>query len=461
MKRFVSSLVIVIMMGLLCSGLVLAADQVQPNLPAPTAEQAAPSAQPAPAAAAAPAPLKIDTGDTAWMIVATALVMLMSIPGLALFYGGLAKRKDSLNTMAMTFVTFCIVSLLWVIYGYTFSFGTDMGGVIGSPEKLFLKGIGPNSISDLAKTIPEYIYIVYQLTFAAITVALASGAYIERMKFSAWVLFSILWMTIVYLPIAHWGWGNGFLAKLGALDFAGGTVVHINAGIAALVGALILGKRREKALIPGNLTLVVTGAGLLWFGWFGFNAGSAVAANGLAGAAFLNTNTATAVAALAWMFTEWLHSKKPTVLGLASGAVGGLVAITPAAGFVNVTGAIVIGLAAGIIPFFAVAALKPRLGYDDTLDAFGIHGVGGTIGAILTGVFADPAINDAGKGLLYGNPGQLLTQLIAVGVTMVYSGVMTFVIFMVIKAFIGLRVEPEDEIIGLDESQHGEKAYNL
>jgi Amt family ammonium transporter len=361
----------------------------------------------------------------------------------------------------MTFVTFCIVSLLWVIYGYTFSFGTDMGGIIGSPEKLFLKGIGPNSISDLAKTIPEYIYIVYQLTFAAITVALASGAYIERMKFSAWVLFSILWMTIVYLPVAHWVWGNGFLAKLGALDFAGGTVVHINAGIAALVGALILGKRREKALIPGNLTLVVTGAGLLWFGWFGFNAGSAVAANGLAGAAFLNTNTATAVAALAWMFTEWLHSKKPTVLGLASGAVGGLVAITPAAGFVNVTGAIVIGLAAGIIPFFAVAALKPKLGYDDTLDAFGIHGVGGTIGAILTGVFADPAINDAGKGLLYGNPGQLLTQLIAVGVTIVYSGVMTFVIFMVIKAFIGLRVEPEEEIIGLDESQHGEKAYNL
>jgi Amt family ammonium transporter len=395
------------------------------------------------------------------MIVATALVMLMSIPGLALFYGGLAKRKDSLNTMAMTFVTFCIVSLLWVLYGYTLSFGTDIGGIIGSPEKLLLRGIGPNSISDLAKTIPEYIYVVYQLTFAAITVALASGAYIERMKFSAWVLFSVLWMTIVYLPIAHWVWGNGFLAKRGALDFAGGTVVHINAGIAALVGALILGKRREKALLPGNLTLVVTGAGLLWFGWFGFNAGSAVAASGLAGAAFLNTNTATAVAALSWMVVEWMHSKKPTVLGLASGAVGGLVAITPAAGFVNITGAVIIGVAAGVIPFFAVAALKPKLGYDDTLDAFGIHGVGGTVGALLTGVFADPAINDAGKGLLFGNPGQLLTQLIAVGVTVVYSGVMTFVIFMVIKAFIGLRVDAEDEIIGLDESQHGERAYNL
>ena len=408
---------------------------------------------------AAPAP-KIDTGDTAWMIVATALVMLMSIPGLALFYGGLAKRKDSLNTMAMTFVTFCIVSILWVIYGYTFSFGTDIRGIIGGAEKLFLKGVGVNSISDAAKTIPEFIFIVYQLTFAAITVALASGAYIERMKFSAWILFSVLWMTIVYVPVAHWVWGGGFLFKLGALDFAGGTVVHINAGIAALVGALILGKRKEKAILPSNLTLVITGAGLLWFGWFGFNAGSALAANGLAGVAFINTNTATAVAALSWMFVEWLHSGKPTVLGLASGAVGGLVAITPAAGFVNISGAIVIGIAAGIIPFYAVAKLKPMLGYDDTLDAFGIHGIGGTIGAILTGVFADPAINGA-KGLLYGNPGQLWTQLIAVGVTIVYSGVMTFVIFMIIKAIIGIRADAEQEMVGLDESQHGEKAYNL
>jgi Amt family ammonium transporter len=416
---------------------------------------------PATAASAAPAPApKIDTGDTAWMIVATALVMLMSIPGLALFYGGLAKTKDALNTMAMTFVTFCIVSVLWVIYGYTFSFGDDIRGIIGSASKLFLKGVGPNSISDLAKTIPEYIFIVYQLTFAAITVALASGAYIERMKFSAWVIFSLLWMTVVYLPVAHWVWGGGFLAKLGALDFAGGTVVHINAGIAALVGALILGKRRAKAIIPGNLALVVTGAGLLWFGWFGFNAGSALAANGLAGAAFINTNTAAAVAALSWMFVEWMHSGKPTVLGLASGAVGGLVAITPAAGFVNISGAIVIGLAAGVIPFFAVAKMKHRFGYDDTLDAFGIHGIGGTIGAILTGVFADPAINEAGKGLLYGNPGQLWTQIIAVAVTLVYSGIMTFIIFMIIKVTVGLRVGAEEETIGLDESEHGERAYN-
>ncbi|OGW20219.1 MAG: ammonia channel protein [Nitrospirae bacterium GWB2_47_37] len=395
------------------------------------------------------------------MIMATALVMLMTIPGLALFYGGLSKRKDTLNTIAMSFVTFCIVSVLWVVYGYTFTFGTDISGIIGNPEKLFLSGVGANSISDAAKTIPEYIFIVYQLTFAAITVALASGAYIERMKFSAWILFSILWMSLAYLPVAHWVWGGGFLAKLGALDFAGGTVVHINAGIAALVGALILGKRREMTLIPNNLTMVVTGAGLLWFGWFGFNAGSALAANGLAGAAFINTNTATAIAAVAWMFTEWAHSKKPTVLGLASGAVAGLVAITPAAGFVNITGAMIIGLAAGIVSFFSVAVIKSKLGYDDTLDAFGIHGVAGTLGAILTGVFADPSINEAGKGLLYGNPGQLWTQIVAVGVTIVYTAVVTAVIFMIIKAVVGLRVDVEEEIEGLDESQHGEKAYNL
>jgi Amt family ammonium transporter len=281
------------------------------------------------------------------------------------------------------------------------------------------------------------------------------------MKFSAWILFSVLWMTLVYVPIAHWVWGNGFLAKAGALDFAGGTVVHINAGIAALVGALILGKRREKAIMPSNLTLVITGAGLLWFGWFGFNAGSALAASGLAGAAFINTNTATAVAAISWMVVEWMHSGKPTVLGLASGAVGGLVAITPAAGFVNISGAIIIGIAAGVIPFFAVAKMKPMFGYDDTLDAFGIHGIGGTIGAILTGVFADPAINEAGKGLLYGNPIQVWIQIKAVAVTLLYSGVMTFIIFMVLKAVVGIRADAEEEYVGLDESQHGEKAYNM
>lgn len=446
MKKLISIIIILIVMAL--GGIALAEETVPVSSSVVEATSVEPPADEP----------KLDTGDTAWMIVATAMVMLMSIPGLALFYGGLAKRKDSLNTMAMTFVTFCIVSVLWVIYGYSFTFGPDIGGFIGNADKFMLKGIGS---SDLSGTIPEYIFIVFQLTFAAITVALASGAYIERMKFSAWVLFSVLWMTLVYLPVAHWVWGGGFLAELGALDFAGGTVVHVNAGIAALVGALLLGKRKEKALLPGNLTLVVTGAGLLWFGWFGFNAGSALAADGIAGAAFINTNTATAVAAISWMFTEWIYSKKPTVLGLASGAVGGLVAITPAAGFVNISGAMAIGLSAGVITFFAVAVMKRKLGYDDTLDAFGIHGIGGTIGAILTGVFADPSINEAGRGLLYGNPGQLLTQLIAVGATIAYSAVMTLIIFMLIKFTVGLRVDVEDEIMGLDESQHGENAYNL
>lgn len=401
---------------------------------------------------------KLDTGDTAWMIVATALVMLMTLPGLAMFYGGMAKRKDTFNTIAMSFVAYCIASVLWIIYGYTLAFNTDIGGIIGSPSKLFLNGV---EVKSLQGTIPEFIFVAFQLTFAAITVALVSGSYIERMKFSAWVLFAILWMSLVYVPIAHWVWGGGFLMKLGALDFAGGTVVHINAGIAGLVGALILGKRNEATLVPSNLPLVVIGAGLLWFGWFGFNAGSALGANGLASAAFINTNTATAMAALSWMFTEWIYSKKPTLLGLASGAVAGLVAITPAAGFVDIKGSLIIGLLAGIIPFFAVAYLKPKLGYDDALDAFGIHGVAGTIGAILTGIFANPAINEAGKGLLYGNPSQLLIQLIAVGVTIVYVAIATAIILFIIKALVGLRVEPDNEVSGLDESQHGEKAYNL
>jgi Amt family ammonium transporter len=389
------------------------------------------------------------------MIMATALVMLMTLPGLALFYGGIAKRKDTLNVIAMSFVTFCIVSVLWVVYGYTFAFGTDVHGIIGNARKLMMNGITVDSISG---TIPEMIFVVFQLTFAAITVALASGAYIERMKFSAWILFSVLWMTLVYVPVAHWVWGNGFLAKLGALDFAGGTVVHINAGIAALVGALVMGKRKELSLMPNNLVGTVTGAGLLWFGWFGFNAGSALAANGLAGAAFVNTNTATAVAALSWMAAEWLFNKKPTVLGLASGAVAGLVAITPAAGFVNIGGSLIIGTIAGFACYCMVAFVKARLGYDDTLDAFGIHGIGGIIGALLTGFLADPAINAAGKGLFYGNPAQVKIQLIAIGTTIGYDAVVTFLIFMVIKAVTGLRVSPDEETAGLDQTSHGERA---
>jgi len=414
------------------------------------------AAAPAPAPSPAPAPEPtLNSGDTAWMIVATALVMLMTLPGLALFYGGIAKRKDTLNVIAMSFVTFAIVSVLWVVYGYALGFGADVNGVIGNLQKFMMSGI---KVDTLSGTIPEFVFVVFQLTFAAITVALASGAYIERMKFSAWILFSILWMTFVYCPVAHWVWGGGFLAKLGALDFAGGTVVHINAGIAALVGALVLGKRREMSLIPNNLVATVTGAGLLWFGWFGFNAGSALTAGGLAGAAFINTNTATAMAAVAWMVTEWIFHKKPTVLGLASGAVAGLVAITPAAGFVNVGGSIIIGIAAGVIPYFMVAFVKAKLGYDDTLDAFGIHGIGGTIGALLTGFLADPAINAAGKGLFYGNPDQVRIQLIAIGATIAYDAIVTFIIFMIIKVTVGVRVSPDDELVGMDQSAHGERA---
>ncbi len=401
---------------------------------------------------------KLDTGDTAWLLVSSALVMLMTLPGLALFYGGMAKRKDTLNTIAMSFVAYCIASLVWFAYGYSLAFGEDIGGIIGSASKIFLSGVG---VKSLQGTIPELLFVMFQLTFAAITVALASGSYVERLKFSAWVIFVVLWVSLVYVPIAHWVWGGGFLAEDGALDFAGGTVVHINAGIAGLVGALILGRRKDAVLLPNNLPLVVLGAGLLWFGWFGFNAGSAVGANGLAAVAMLNTNIATATAALAWMFTEWLHRKKPTVLGLASGVIAGLVAITPAAGFVNVVGAFIIGLVAGPICYFMVAEVKEKLGYDDALDVFGIHGVAGIIGAILTGVFADPSINEAGKGLLYGNPGQVITQIWSVIVTVVYSGVMTAIILFIAKALTGLRVKEEEEITGLDRSQHGESAYNI
>ncbi|ACI21097.1 ammonium transporter [Thermodesulfovibrio yellowstonii] len=447
MKRLITIFLLILMVLALSTNIIFAEGdipqpQAQPGLTGQTA-------QPQP---------KLDTGDTAWMIVATALVMLMTVPGLALFYGGLAKRKDVLNTIAMSFVAYCLASFLWIAYGYSLAFSGDIGGIIGQFNKAFLSEV---KIDSLQGTIPEVLFSIFQLTFAAITVALISGAYIERMKFSAWVLFTILWMSLVYVPIAHWVWGGGFLAKMGALDFAGGTVVHINAGVAALVGVLILGKRKNTLLVPNNLTLVAIGAALLWFGWFGFNAGSAAASNGLAAQAFINTNTATAVAALAWMFTEWAVTKKPTVLGLASGMIAGLVAITPAAGFVNIIGSIIIGALAGFICYFSVTAMKPKLGYDDALDVFGIHGVAGIIGAILTGVFADPAINEAGKGLLYGNPEQLWTQTIAVLVTIVYTAIMTALIFLVIRIFMKIRVTEEEEIIGLDSSQHSERAYNL
>lgn len=442
MKKVMSIFLIVMMLLAISANFIFAENQAPAQ---PDAGQAEP--QP-----------KLDTGDTAWMIVATALVMLMTVPGLALFYGGLAKRKDVLNTIAMSFVAYCLASFVWIAYGYSLAFSGDISGIIGQLDKFFLGGV---KIDSLQGTIPEVLFAVFQLTFAAITVALVSGAYIERMKFSAWVLFTILWVSLVYVPIAHWVWGGGFLATMGALDFAGGTVVHINAGVAALVGVLILGKRKNTLLIPNNLTLVAIGAALLWFGWFGFNAGSAAASNGLAAQAFMNTNIATAVAALAWMFTEWAVTKKPTVLGIASGMIAGLVAITPAAGFVNIVGSVIIGAVAGFLCYFSVTAMKPKLGYDDALDVFGIHGVAGIIGAILTGVFADPSINEAGKGLLYGNPGQLWIQAISVFVTIVYTAIMTALIFLIIRIFMNFRVSDEEEIIGLDSSQHSERAYNL
>jgi len=399
---------------------------------------------------------RFNSGDTAWMIVATALVMLMTMPGLAIFYGGLAKKKDSINTIAMSLISYCLVSLLWILYGYSLTFSGDWKGIIGNLDKLFL--FHTNS---LYNTIPEGLFSVYQLTFAAITVALISGAYIERISFSAWTLFVILWTSLVYIPVAHWIWGGGFLAKMGVLDFAGGIVVHLTAGIAALIGVFILGKRKDTILAPHNLILVVIGAGLLWFGWFGFNAGSAISANNIAVQALINTNTAAAMAALVWMFIEWISTGKPTVLGLASGMIAGLAAVTPGSGFVNTIGAIVIGGLAGIACYFCVSKVKPIFGYDDALDVFGIHGIAGILGTILTGIFADPKINPSGKGLLYGNSGQFLIQLLAVFLCLVYVAIVTGIIFLIIRAITRIRVSEEEEIAGLDISEHGEEAYNL
>ncbi|BAU22860.1 ammonia channel protein [Caldimicrobium thiodismutans] len=405
--------------------------------------------------------LKFDTGDTAWLLISTALVMMMTLPGLALFYGGLSKRKDALNTMAMSFVTYCLISVFWVVYGYSLAFGHDIFGLIGGFEKIFFKSITLTSSNEGAKTVPEFIFAMFQLTFAAITVALVSGAYIERIKFSIWITFSLLWFTMVYLPVAHWIWGGGFLAKMGVVDFAGGIVVHTTAGISALIGALILKARNDTTLIPHNLTLVVLGTGLLWFGWFGFNAGSALSAKELATIAFVNTNTAAASASLIWCIAEWLIFKKPTILGLASGTIAGLATITPAAGYVNVYGALIIGVIAGLVCFISIAFVKGKLNYDDTLDAFGIHGVGGIIGSLSVGFFADPSINQI-AGLFYGSAAQLWLQLLGIGIIIFYSAMVTALIFLFLKIiFKNLRVNPEDELVGLDETQHGERAYNL
>jgi Amt family ammonium transporter len=405
---------------------------------------------------------KIDSGDTAWMIVSTALVMFMTPVGLALFYGGMTRSKNMLNTFTLSFVSYVIGSVLWMLWGYSLAFGPDIGGFVGNLSNAFMHGIG---VSDVSGTIPAYVFVVFQMTFAAITVALISGSIVERMKFSSWVLFAILWLTFIYSPICHWVWGGGFLGKLGALDFAGGTVVHINAGVSGLVLALMLGKRKgygKEAMFPSSVLLTAAGAAMLLFGWFGFNAGSELAADGLAGSAFMVTNTAASIAALAWMTAEWIITKKATLLGLASGLVAGLVAITPAAGFVDLTGSLIIGIGAGILGYIGVTVLKPRFGYDDALDAFGVHGLCGIWGAIATGLFANPSVNEAGKGLFYGNPHQLWVQIISIIVTIVYSGIGTLILGLITKAVTGgIRVDEEKEIEGLDASVHGERAFML
>ena len=398
------------------------------------------------------------TGDTAWVLICTILVLLMSIPAIAFFYGGLSKRKNVLNTMFLSFIAFAIVSVIWVIYGYSFAFGSDISGFIGAPANLLLQGIGIDSLSG---SIPEILFIVFQLAFAGLTAALVSGGIVGRMKTKAWVLFIVLWITFAYIPIAHWVWGGGWLMQMGALDFAGGTVVHINSGITALAAAIVLGNRKDTSLLPHNLGYAVLGAGLLWFGWMGFNGGSGLAADGLAANAILVSNVAAAIALIVWTALDTYIVGKPTVLGAISGAVAGLVAITPAAGFVDVSGALVIGAVASLVSYAAIYYLKPKLGYDDALDVFGIHGMSGIWGAIATGIFATPLINEA-AGLLYGNPEQLLIQILSVVVTLVYSFVVSYVIAKVLdKAMGGIRVEEHEEVTGLDTNLHEESAYNL
>lgn len=428
---------------------------------------APPPAAPAPPAAApeAAAPPKVDTGDTAWMLASSALVLLMT-PGLALFYGGMVRTKNVLGTIMQSFIMICLISIQWVLWGYTLSFGPDQGGIIGSLAWLGLNGVGLDPNPDYAATIPHQAFMIFQAMFAIITPALITGAFAERMKFSTFLVFSLLWATLVYDPLAHWVWGvGGWMRNLGALDFAGGTVVHISSGISALACALYMGKRTgyaKEPMPPHNLPMTALGAGILWFGWFGFNAGSAVASGALATSAFVVTNTAAAAAALTWMIVEWSHRGKPTVLGAVSGAVAGLVAITPASGFVGPISAILIGMGGGIVCYFGAVILKNMVGYDDSLDAFGVHGLGGTFGALATGLFATKAINSAGAdGLFFGNPKQLLIQAITVVATWVFAFVMTMILLKLLDATMGLRVSKEKEIAGLDMSEHGESGYNL
>ncbi|MDD3906127.1 MAG: ammonium transporter [Candidatus Omnitrophica bacterium] len=408
----------------------------------------------------------INSGDTVWVLISTALVMMMTAPGLAFFYGGLVRRKNVLATMMQSFFVLCLISVQWILWGYSLAFGPDKGHFIGSLAWFCLKGVGMAPNPDYAATIPHLLFMVYQMMFAVITPALITGAFAERMKFSAYVIFTLLWATFVYDPVCHWVWGaGGWLRNMGALDFAGGTVVHVSSGISALVCALVLGKRRgygREPMPPHNLPLVILGASLLWFGWFGFNAGSALGANELAVWAFIATNTAAAAAALTWMGIEWKLVGKPTMLGGATGAVAGLVAVTPAAGFVSPLSALIIGIAVAAVCYMAVAVVKLKFAYDDSLDAFGVHGVGGTVGALMAGLLAQKVINPAGNnGLFFGNPGQLGVQFIGVAATMVYSIAVTFVLLKVLDAVIGLRVSDDDEVVGLDITQHEESAYTL
>jgi Amt family ammonium transporter len=416
--------------------------------------------------AAAPAAPVVNSGDTAWVLISTALVLLMTIPGLALFYGGLVRRKNVLSILMQCFFLVCLITMQWVVFGYSISFGPDIKGFIGSLDWSMLNHVGAEPNADYAGTIPHSVFMLFQMMFAIITPALIIGAFAERMKFAAFAVFSLLWTTIVYDPVAHWVWGvGGFLRTMGALDFAGGTVVHINAGIAALVAALVLGRRLgypKKLSPPHNLPFAVMGASLLWFGWFGFNAGSALGANGLAGSAFLCTHVATAAAGLAWAVMDLIKNKHVTMLGLISGAVAGLVAITPAAGFVTPAGSIAIGVGAGVICYLFVTVVKPRLGYDDALDAFGVHGIGGIWGALATGLFATTTVNAAGaNGLFYGNPVLLWIQLKAVLVTLVYSGVVSYVLLKIVDKIIGLRAGEQAERIGLDLVDHRETGYTV
>jgi Amt family ammonium transporter len=453
----------VVLAALVLGAIVVTGALAQQAAPAPAAPAASAPAAPAPAPAAAPAPPKVDTGDTAWVLTSSALVLMMTAPGLALFYGGMVRRKNVLATLMQSFILMALISVQWVLYGYSLAFGPDWRGIVGSLSWIGLSGVGVEPNADYAATIPHQAFMVFQLMFAIITPALITGSFAERMKFSAFLLFSLLWATVIYDPLAHWVWGvGGWIRGLGALDFAGGTVVHISSGVSALAAAILIGRRRgygREPMPPHNLPFTVIGSAMLWVGWFGFNAGSALGAGGLAVTAFVTTNTAAAAATLAWMFAEWALRGKPTVLGAASGAVAGLVAITPAAGFVGPVSAILIGVGGGVL-CFAACNMKSKFGYDDSLDVVGVHGIGGTWGAIATGLFASKAINEAGAdGLFYGNPGLLVSQVIAVATTWVFAFVGSVVLLKVVDALVGLRVNEEEEFAGLDLSQHSENAY--